>query len=161
MPGLTNRGAHRLFRKSLATLTNAWLDKDGAAATLATFYAALIRDTSAAPTADTNTLSELTQPSGNGYTDGGVAVPVSTVGWPTHTEDDTSDKSIHILQDLSFSATPGNIGPIRFIALTDDAATVANRQVLAVWQLASDVTISGGTTVIFEQGKIELRNTSW
>jgi hypothetical protein len=37
----------------------------------------------------------------------------------------------------------------------------ASAQVVWCFGMAADVTINAGTTVIFQNGKFELRNTSW
>ena len=92
MPGQTNRGAARLAEKAL---TGTWRDKDGNSTTLSKWQACLILATSAAPSADTNIISELTEPTGNGY--GRVDVPISASGWTAFTEDDTNDKGIATL----------------------------------------------------------------
>lgn len=160
MPGQTNRGATRLAEKAL---TGTWRDKDGTSTTLSKWQACLILASSATPTADTNIISELTEPSGNGYAR--VDVPVSATGWTAITEDDTNDKAVATLQDCSFSATPGAIGPVRYLVVIDVTTAApggsANAQVLEVFTFAADVTINAGTTVIFQNGKLEIRNTSW
>lgn len=160
MPGQTNRGATRLAEKAL---TGTWRDKDGTSTTLSKWQACLILASSATPTADTNIISELTEPSGNGYAR--VDVPISASGWTAITEDDTNDKAIATLQDCSFSATPGAIGPVRYLVIIDVTTAApagsANAQVLEVFTFAADVTINAGTTVIFQNGKLEIRNTSW
>jgi len=160
MPGQTNRGGTRLAEKAL---TGTWRDKDGNSTTLSKWQACLILATSAAPSADTNIISELTEPTGNGY--GRVDVPISASGWTAFTEDDTNDKGIATLQDCSFSATPGAIGPVRYLVIIDVTTAApagsANAQVLEVFTFAADVTINAGTTVIFQNGKLEIRNTSW
>jgi hypothetical protein len=160
MPGLTNRGSERLLEKVLSAI---WRDKDGTSATLSKFSAGLILASSAVPTADTNIMSDLTEASGNGYAR--VDVPISAVGWPTFLEDDANDKGVATLQDCSFSATPGSIGPVRYLTVVDVTNTYgvgsASAQVVFVFGMAADVTINAGTTVIFQNGKFELRNTSW
>jgi hypothetical protein len=160
MPGLTNRGSARLEEK---VLTAVWRDKDAASCTLSTWSAALIMASSATPTADTNIISELTEASGNGYAR--VSVPISASGWTAITEDDTNDKAVATLQDCSYSATPGSIGPVRYLVIVDVTNTYgagsASAQVIFCFGMAADVTINAGTTVIFQNGKFELRNTSW
>lgn len=160
MPGLTNRGSERLIEK---VLSGVWRDKDAASVTLSSWSAALILASSATPTADINIISELTEASGNGYAR--VAVPVSASGWPSFTEDDTNDKAVATLQDCSYSATPGSIGPVRYLVVVDVTNTYgtgsASAQVVFCFGMAADVTINAGTTVIFQNGKFELRNTSW
>jgi hypothetical protein len=160
MPGLTNRGSARMNEKFLTAI---WRDKDAASVTLSKFSAALIMASTPVPTADTNIISELTEASGNGYAR--VDVPISAVGWTSVTEDDTNDKSVATLQDCSYSATPGSIGPVRYLVVVDVTNTYgvgsASAQVVWCFGMAADVTINAGTTVIFQNGKFELRNTSW
>lgn len=158
--GLTNRGSKLLLELALA---NVWRDHNGTSQTLTKWQAGLIMAASAAPSADTNVASEITEPSTGGYAR--IDVPRSAVGWTSTTEDDTNDKGVSLLQDLSFSASGGSIGPVRYVFLVGvdatDTAGSANAQIVAVWQLASDTTIASGTTTIFESGKLEFRNTSW
>lgn len=160
MPGQTNRGATRIEELGL---TNVWRDKDGNSTTLTSWAAALILSSSATPTADTNIISELTEASGNGYAR--VTVPRSASGWTSIAEDDSNDKAIATLQDCSFSATPGSIGPVKYLVIIDVTSAApggsANAQVLHVFGFAADVTINAGTTVVFQNGKLEVRNTSW
>jgi hypothetical protein len=61
-----------------------------AAALPTTFYAALVTS-AGAPTADTNTLGELTEiAAGNGYTAGGISLSKNTTDFPSLTEDETN-----------------------------------------------------------------------
>lgn len=161
MPGLTNRGSARMNEKYL---TGVWRDRNSGVSAISSFSAALIMASSATPTADTATIaSPIVEASGNGYAR--VSVPISASGWTQITQDDTNDKSVATLQDCSFSATPGSIGPVRYLTIVAvdalDGAGSANAQTLFFFGMSSDVTINAGTTVVFQNGKFELRNTSW
>src|SRR5579884_1142345 len=131
MAGTTNRGKFLVLSNVFA-----------AGAGPATFYVALV-DASAAPSATTNTLSQLSEvPAGNGYTAGGTAVARSSVGFPTLTEDDTNNLLLLTMQDVAFTASGGNLptsgNGARYAVLLDDNATVGNRQVIAYWDLGAN-----------------------
>jgi len=116
-----------------------------------TFYMALVTS-AAAPTADTNVLSDLTEiAAGNGYTSGGLAVARNGTDFPTLTEDDTNDLSKVIIKDLVWTAAGGNLpasgSGARYAVLIDDNATVGSRQVIAYFDLASARTISDTQTL--------------
>ncbi len=143
----TNRGVYRMFDITLR----------GASAP-STFYAALVT-TAVAPTVDTNTLGELTQPSAtNGYSNGGITLERSATGFPTLTENDTNDRVEALLKTLTQAASGGSIGPFRYVVITEDGGTVANRPVWAFFDLGSDVTIASGLTLSLTGGG--LRNST-
>lgn len=124
-----------------------------------TFYVALVTD-AVAPTVDTNTLGELTQiPVGNGYLNGGVAVPRNNTGTPSLVEDDALDLVTATLQDVAWTATGGNLPAsgtgARYAVLTDDNATVNSRQVLMAWDLGSNRIVSTGQTMALSQLRSE------
>ena len=130
----TNRGQYRrdiLFFRNESSIT--------------TFYLALCSDATT-PTADINTLGELTEvPAGNGYTSGGIAVARSAVGFDVATENDTDDRSEIQMADVVWSASGGDMpssGGARWAVLTDDNGTVANRDVLAWLDLGGNRTVS-------------------
>ena len=112
----------------------------------ATFYLALVTDTPA-PTADTNTLGQLTQiATGNGYADGGYAIARNTTDFPTSTEDDDNDRADLLLKLVSVAASGGPIpasgSGFRYAVLTTDEATVADRQVIMVFDFTTARTVA-------------------
>jgi hypothetical protein len=141
MAGTTNKCKKLLLEYAFRRAWNA-----GAAPT--NLYVALVTSATA-PTADTNTLSQLTEiAAGNGYTTGGYQLTPNTTDFDTITEDDTLDKGKIYVKDVSWVASGGAIPPsgsgARYAVLTDDNATVANREVLAYWDLSSDRTTPNG-----------------
>lgn len=118
------------------------------------YYVALVTSATA-PTADTNTLSDLTEiAGGNGYTTGGFQLSRNTTDFDTLTEDDTNDKGLIQIKDISWTASGGAIpasgNGARYAVLTDDNATVGSREVYAWWDLTSDRTASNGYTITLE-----------
>lgn len=90
-----------------------------------------------APGVDTNTLSELTEiAAGNGYTTGGIALTRDSSGFPTSTEDDTNDRHDLVAANGVYTASGGPIpasgAGAAYEVITDDNATVGNRDVLVV-----------------------------
>jgi hypothetical protein len=135
MAGWTNRGKWMILNtyfRAVAAPTN--------------FYVALVTSATA-PTADTNTLSELTEvAAGNGYTTGGFSLSRNATDFDTLTEDDSGDKALIQVKDVAWTASggsiPGSGSGARYAVLTDDNATVGSRQVLAFWDLVSDRVVS-------------------
>lgn len=140
MAGFTNRGKKLIldtYFRGAAAPTN--------------FYLALITS-AVAPTADTNTLSELTQiASGNGYTTNGISIARNSTDFDTLTEDDTNDWAQALLKDIVWTASGGNLpgsgSGARYAVLTDDNATPGSRQVIAYFDLGSDRTVSDTQTL--------------
>jgi hypothetical protein len=94
------------------------------------------------PTVDINTLGELTEiADGNGYTEGGYELTPGAGDFDVITEDDTLDKAIVQIKDLVWTAVAGPIPSAgdgaRYAILTDDNGVVANRQVIAAWDLVT------------------------
>lgn len=135
MAGWTNRGKFMMLNtyfRAVAAPTN--------------FYVALVTSATA-PTADTNTLSELTEvAAGNGYTAGGFSLSRNATDFDTLTEDDAGDKALIQVKDVAWTASggsiPGSGSGARYAVLTDDNATLGSRQVLAFWDLVSDRVVS-------------------
>jgi hypothetical protein len=126
----------------------------------ANLYMALVTS-AATPTADTNVMSDLTQiATGNGYTDGGYQLTRNSTDFDTHTEDDTSDLAYVRIKDIVWTASGGPIpssgSGARYAVLTDDNATVANRQVLAYFDLVSDRSVSSGQTLTLQDCELRL-----
>jgi hypothetical protein len=125
-----------------------------------TFYVALVTSATA-PTADTNTLGDLTQiAAGNGYTSGGIAVARNSTDFDTLTEDDTNDRGDLQIKDLTWTASggsiPGSGNGARYAVLTDDNGTVNSREVYAYWDLTSDRSVSTGQTLTLQNLEIRL-----
>lgn len=127
----------------------------------ANFNVALVTSATA-PTADTNTLSQLTEiAAGNGYTTGGISVAKNTTDIDTRTEDDTNDRGLAQIKDLVWTASGGSLpasgNGARYAVLTDANATVGSREVWAFWDLTSDRSVSVGQTLTLQD--LELRLT--
>lgn len=140
MAGVTNRGKYKLL---------GWAFRNETEPT--TFYLAL---SATAPTADTNTMDDLTEcAAGNGYTAGGAACARNSTDFDTWTEDDTNDRSLVQIKDFTLATASGGSIPIsgtapRYIVLTDDHGTVASREVYLYWDMGSAVTIPSGVSLI-------------
>lgn len=125
-----------------------------------TFYIALVTSATS-PTADTNTLSDLTEiAAGNGYTTGGIAVARNSTDFDTLTEDDSSDFVSVLVLDETWTASGGSIptsgAGARWAVLTDDNATVANRQVILWFDLTSARTIPNGAFLTLQDSGAKL-----
>jgi len=147
MAGFTNRGKLRLlewgFRRS----------HDGGALPT-NLYVALVTSATA-PDADTNTFSQLTEiADGNGYTTGGYQLTPNSTDFDTLTEDDSNDRAITQIKDVVWTASGGNIpgsgDGARYAVLLDDNGTIADREVLAYWDLESSVSVGDGSPLTLE-----------
>jgi hypothetical protein len=152
MAGWTNRGKYRILEAYFR-----------AAASPANLYVALVTSTTT-PTADTNVLGELTEiAAGNGYTGGGYQLTPGATDFDVLSEDDTNDKGLIQLKDIVWTASGGNIpasgNGARYAVLTDDNATVANREVLAYWDLGADRTVSDGQSLTLQDCELDLNET--
>lgn len=132
--GWTNKGKARVLEIALA---------NGSEPTA--MYLALVTS-AVAPTAATNTKSELTElANGSGYVTGGIALTRNATNFPTVEDDGNSRGSIDI-PDQSWTASGGSIpasgGQARWAILTDDNATQGSREVWYWWDLGSDRTVS-------------------
>lgn len=123
-------------------------------------YAFLITS-AVAPTADTNTKSELTEiATGNGYTAGGISLTPNATDFDVWTEDDTNDIAYVQIKDLVWTASGGNLpasgNGARYAVLTDDNATPASREVFTFWSLVSDRTVSDTQTLTLQNAEVRL-----
>jgi hypothetical protein len=123
-------------------------------------YAALCTSATS-PTADTNTLSELTEiAAGNGYTSGGLSLSRNGTDFPTLTEDDANDKAVLTVKNLVWTAAGGNLpssGNVpKWLVLTTDEGTVGNRQILAYMDLGTVGVASDTQTLTISAAQIEL-----
>lgn len=148
MAGWTNKG------KAFA------LESIFRATTLPTnYYVALVRVT-VAPTADTNTLGELTQIStATGYTSGGIQLTKNATDFDVLTEDDGADRGLIQIKDLVWTASGGDLDSgagARYAVLTDDNGTEGSREVLHYWDLVSDRNVSDTQTLTLQDCEIRI-----
>ena len=152
MAGWTNKGKWRVL---------GWVFRADTEPT--NFYVALVTSATA-PTQDINTLGELTEiAAGNGYTTGGYQLTAGATDFDVHTEDDTNDRGLVQLKDIVWTASGGPIpasgSGARYAVLTDDNATVANREVLAYWDLTSDRAVSDGQTLTLQDCELRINES--
>lgn len=124
------------------------------------YYVALVTSATA-PTADTNTLSQLTEiANGNGYTTGGYQLSRNSTDFDTLTEDDTGDEGLVQIKDVVWTASggtlPGSGNGARYAVLLDDNGTVGSREVYAWWDLSSDQSVSSGQTLTLQDLELNL-----
>ncbi len=149
MAGKTNRGKYSMldvYYRNAAEPTN--------------FYIALCTNATP-PTADINTLSELTQiASGNGYTANGISLNRDGTDFDVLTEDDVNDRALIQLKDIVWTASGGPLpasgSGARWAVLTDDNVTPGSRLVLDYWDLVSDRVISDTQTLTLINCEIRL-----
>jgi hypothetical protein len=152
MAGWTNRGKYLILDSYFRGATDP-----------TNFYVALVTS-AAAPTQDTNTLSQLTQiGAGNGYTDGGYQLSRNSTDFDSLVEDDTGDQGELQIKDVVWTASGGPIpssgSGARYAVLTDDNATVGSRQVIAYWDLGSDRTVSDGQSLTLQNCELDLNES--
>lgn len=126
-----------------------------------TFYLALVTSATA-PTVDTNTFSELTEiANGNGYTTGGTAVARNATDFDSLVENDTDDRAELQIVDKLWTASGGPLpasgNGARYAVLLDANATVANREVIAFWDLSEDRSVSDGQPLTLVDSELRLR----
>ena len=124
------------------------------------YYIALVTSATA-PTADTNTLSQLTEiTAGNGYTTGGYQLTPNSTDFDTLTEDDTGDLGAVLIKDIVWTASggsiPGSGNGARYAVLIDDNATVGSREVYAWWDLTSDRSVSVSQTITLQNLELDI-----
>lgn len=130
-----------------------------------TFHLALCT-AATTPSEDINTLGELTEISaGAGYTTGGITLTGNSTDFPTLTEDDTNDKAIIVLRDITFTASGGPIpltgSGAAYAVLTATGGTVSQRAVLRIWDIRDGQgtarQVSDGQSIIIPGLTIERR----
>ncbi|MCC6630365.1 MAG: hypothetical protein IT340_23530 [Chloroflexi bacterium] len=128
------------------------------------FYVALVT-AAAAPTVDTNLWSDLSAnevAAGNGYTAGGQALARGTAGFDVLTEDDSADRAFVQAANIVWTASGGPIpasgSGARYAVLLDDNGTPASREVLLVWDLGADRTVSSGQTLTLQDAERRTNN---
>lgn len=117
--GFTNKGKAKLLRSFFQSETAP-----------TNVYAYLVTNTTV-PTADTNTLSNLTIIPETGKQ---ILLSLNSTDFDHAIEDDTNDKASIQIKNLNFA---GSITLASYVVLTDDAATEADRIVYAYWALGS------------------------
>lgn len=152
MAGWTNRGKYN----SLNVIC-----RNG---TEVTNYYIFLALASAAPTADTNVKSDLNEiATGNGYIAGGISLNRDATDWDVLTEDDTNDRALIQLKDITWTASGGNLpssgNGARYAVVTDDNATPANREVWWYFDLVSDRTVSIGQTLTLQNCEFRLNES--
>ena len=152
MAGMTNKGKYKLL---------GWAFR--AQSIPSVFYMALFTS-AAAPVADTNTKSELTEiASGNGYTTGGISLTPGATDFDVWTEDDTNDRGLVQIRDLVWTASGGNLpgsgSGARYAALTDNNGTQGSREVYAYFDLSSDRVVSDSQTLTLADCEMRLNES--
>lgn len=146
---MTNRGAYLMadtyFRGASAPTT---------------FYLALLTNDTP-PTTDSNTLGDVSEiATGNGYSSGGIAVARSSAGFDGLTQDDTNNLAELIMVAKAYTASGGSLpasgNGARWAALTDDNATVNSRQILAVFDLTSDRSVSDTQALTVDNSELNI-----
>lgn len=139
-------------------LTLSWAFRNATRPT--NFYLALVTS-AVAPTADINTLSQLTEiANGNGYTSGGYQLTPGATDFDSLVENDTNDRGELQLKDIVWTATGGSLpasgGGARYAVLLTDEATVGNRQVICAWDLVSDRSVSVGQPLTLQNCELRI-----
>lgn len=115
------------------------------------YYIALVT-AAQAPSWSTNTIGDLTQiAAGNGYSAGGYALTPGETDFDELNEESSDEYYAEIkIKDISFDAAGGNIPAsgdgAAYAVLTNDNATVANREVLYYWYLGGTRSVSSGNS---------------
>ena len=140
MAGFTNKGKFHILGHAFVNIT-----------VPTNYYVALVTS-AVAPTADHNTLGQLTEiAAGNGYISGGISLTPGATDFDVHSEDDANDRGLVQIKDLVWTASggdlPGSGDGARYAILTDDNATVANREIYGYFDLTSDRSVSDGQTL--------------
>lgn len=153
MAGFTNKGKFWLLNQTLRNVTEP-----------TNLYVALVTSATA-PTADTNTLSQLTEiAAGNGYTSGGFQLTRNATDFDVMTEDDTADSAYAEIKDITWTASVGNLpasgNGARYAVLTDDNVTVSSREVYFYWDLVADRTVSVGQTLTIAGLRITIQEAA-
>jgi hypothetical protein len=115
------------------------------------YYVALVTN-AVTPTVDHNTLGQFTEIAvGNGYATGGFQLARNATDFNSAVEDDTDNRMELQLKDVTWTAAGGSIPPsgggARWALLTTDEGTVANRQVIAWFDLTTSWTKTDGQTL--------------
>ena len=115
-------------------------------------FAIFLATSAVAPTPDHNVKGDMTEIAvNNGYSVGGINVNRDSTDFDVLTEDDTNDWALVQLKDIVWTASGGPIpasgNGARYAVLTDRHATPASREIIAMFDLVSDRTVSDGQTL--------------
>jgi len=151
MAGWTNRGKYAcmaLWTRTTEPVTT-------------TFYMALVKST---PDADDNTMADLTEIiTGSSYVSGGTAIARNATDFDVLTEDDTGDRAYAQIKDIAWTASGGQLpldgNGATYAVITDDDATVANRDVYHYGSLGSARVVSDGQTLTIQDFELDLTET--
>lgn len=95
--------------------------------------------TNTAPVATNTVKANLTEISaGNGYSAGGATATVAS-------SSQTSGTYKLVLDDITFTASGGSVGPFRYFVLYSDTAT--NDELIGWWDYGSSITLANGESV--------------
>lgn len=124
------------------------------------YYIAMVTSASS-PHVDVNTFSEFTEiAAGNGYTAGGIQLTRNATDFDVLTEDDTNNKGLIQIKDITWNAAGGTIpasgGGARWALMTDDNGTLGSREVYYWWDLVSDRSVSSGQFMTLANLEIDI-----
>ena len=141
MAGFTNKGKAKLLRNFFQSETPP-----------TNLYVYLVTSATA-PTADTNTLGQLTEISETGKE---FSLSLNTTDFDTSvsdSEDDTNDKGVMKIKDCTFA---GPVTNARYAVLVDDNGTEGSREVYCYWDLGSNRSVSSGQTLTLQDLEMNL-----
>jgi hypothetical protein len=98
--------------------------------------------TNSAPAAGNTVLADITQiANGNGYTTGGTQATQASSG-------QSSGTYKLVLNDATFTAAGGSIGPFRYVVLYNDTAT--NDELIGYYDYGTELTITNGNVFLVD-----------
>lgn len=98
--------------------------------------------TNSAPSATNTLLADITQISaGNGYTTGGTQATQSSSA-------QTSGTYKLVLNDVTFTASGGSIGPFRYVVLYND--TAASDELIGYYDYGTSLTVTSGNSFVVD-----------
>jgi hypothetical protein len=98
--------------------------------------------TNSAPSATNTVLADITQISaGNGYTTGGTQATQSSSA-------QTSGTYKLVLNDVTFTASGGSIGPFRYVVLYND--TAASDELIGYYDYGTSLTVTSGNSFVVD-----------